>query len=342
MATLYESYGSFCTGIPSFRQLVSKKSKGTITLTKTFLSFESLVDKILFQVKLSEIQDILIKKRFNINLMELQTLHQTFHTLYPMKKKNNLYSPSKEMAMELFGQLTRLIFNKDQIILFDAIGSFYLGSLLSYDLKEIMIQGQIFLTENYILFKSFHSEGIYKIRVVDFKDITLEIEGSTTYVKIGTINGKIFSLFLLKRKRRKLVKDKLKTEKLYDVLNQAKMYKESEHLRLKKDEKGKFKKLKTMLKVSSRLKLKMMRTALELEKESFNNQIFEWAKKFEFTIDGDYMIINKETISAFLNHLKSLESRDPEDYKDNQLECSFCGNIIEHRIELCPYCGNKN
>jgi hypothetical protein len=342
MATLYKSYGSFCTGIPSFRQLVSKKSKGTITLTKTFLSFESLVDKILFQVKLSEIQDILIKKRFNINLIELKTPHQTFHTLYPMKKKGNSYSPSKEMTMELFDQLTRLIYNKDQTILFEAIGSFYLGSLLSYDLKEMTIQGLIFLTENYILFKSFHSEGIYKIKVVDFKDITLEIEDSTIYVKIGTPNGKIYSLFPLKRQRRKLIKDKLKTEKLYDVLNQAKMYKESEHLRLKKDEKEKFKKLKTMLKVSSRLKLKMMRTALELEKESFNDKIFEWAKKFEFKIDGDYMITNKETISAFLNHLESLESRDPEDVEDNQLECSFCGNIVEPKVELCPFCGNKN
>ncbi len=342
MATLYESYGSFSTGIPSFRQLVSKKSKGTITLTETFLSFESLVDKILFRVKLSEIQDILIKKRFNINLIELQTPHQTFYTLYPMKKKNNLYSPSKEMTMELFGQLTRLIFNKDQTILFDAIGSFYLGSLLSYNLKEMTIQGLIFLTENYILFKSFHSKGIYKIKVVDFKDITMEIENSIIYVKIGTINGKFFSLFPLKRQRRKLVKDKLKTEKLYDVLNQAKMHKESEQVRSKKDEKEKIKRIKTMLKVSNRLKLKMMRTALELEKESFNNQIFEWAKKFEFTIDGDYMIINKETISAFLNHLESLESRNSEDVKDNQLKCSFCGNTIDHKVELCPFCGNKN
>ena len=341
MVTLYESYGSFSTGIPSFRQLVSKKSKGTITLTETFLSFESLVDKILFQVKLSEIQDISIKNRSNINLIELQTPHQTFYTLYPMKKKNNSYSTSKEMTLELFGQLTRLIFTKDQTILFDAIGSFCLGSLLSYDLKEMTIQGHIFLTENYILFKSFHSEGIFKIKVLNFKDITMEIEGSTTYVKIGTIDEKTYSLFPLKRQRRSLVKDKLKTEKLYDVLNQAKMYKESEHLRLKKDERDKFKQLKTMLKVSNRLKLKMMRTTLGLEKESFNNKIFEWAKRFEFTIDGDYIIINKDTISAFLHHLKSLENRDRGYVKNNNTECSFCGNKFDLKKEVCPYCGNK-
>ena len=240
MVTFYESFGSFSSGIPSFRQLVSKKSKGTITLTETFLSFESQVDKILFQVKVSEIQDILIKNRSNINLIEPQTPHQTFYTLYPMKKKNNSYSPSKEMTMELFGQLTRLIFTKDQTILFDAIVSFYLGSLRSYDVKEMTIQGHIFLTENYILFKSFHSEGIYKIKILDFKEITMEIEDSTTYVKIGTVGGKIYSFFPLKGHRRKLVKDKVKTEKLYDVLNQAKMYKESEQIRLRKDERESF------------------------------------------------------------------------------------------------------
>ncbi len=342
MATLYESHGSFNTGIPSFRQLVSKKSKGTIILSETFLSFESLVDRILFKVKLSEVQDIRVKNRSNINLIELQTPHQTVYTLYPMKKKNNSYSPSKEMTLELFGQLTRLIFMKDQTILFDAIGGFYFGPLRSYDLKEMMIQGHIFLTENYIFFKSFNSEGINKIEVLDFKDITMEIEGSTTYVKIGTSGGKSYSLFPLKKQRRKLVKDKVKTEKLYDVLNQAKMYKESEHINLQKNEKDKFKQLKTMLNVSNRLKLKMMRTALGLEKESFNNFIFEWAKKFKFTIDGDYLIINKETISAFLNYLKSLENINHDIIKENKSDCSFCGNLIDIKISVCPYCGNKN
>jgi len=259
-----------------------------------------------------------------------------------MKKKNNSYSPSKEMTMELFGQLTRLIFTKDQKILFDAIVGFYLGSLRSYDVKEMTIQGHIFLTENYILFKSFHSEGIYKIKILDFKDITMEIEDSTTYVKIGTVGGKIYSLFPLKGHRRKLVKDKVKTEKLYDVLNQAKMYKESEHLSFKKEERDKFKQLKTMLKVSNRLKLKMMRTVLGLEKVSFNKVIFKWAKRFEFTIDGNYIIINKETVSAFLNYLKSLENSNHDIIKENKSDCSFCGNLIDIKISVCPYCGNKN
>ena len=341
MAALYESYGSFSTGIPSFRQLLSKKSKGSLTLTETLLSFESQVDKIRFQVKLSEIQNISIKKRSNINLIELQTHHQTFYTLYPMKEKNNSFTPSKEMTIELFGQLTRLIFNRDQTILFDAISSFYIGSLRSSDLKESILQGYIFLTENYILFKSFQPGNIYKINMLDFKDITMEITGSTTYIKIGTIYDQFYSFFPLKRQWRKLVKDKLKIEKLYDVLNQGKMYKESEQIRSKKEEKEKIKKIKSMLKVSNRLKLKMMRNVLGLEKESFNNQIFEWANKFNFTIDGDYVIINKDTSAAFIHHLESLENLYRSHANDNKTKCSFCGNMIELKEEVCPYCGNK-
>jgi len=342
MPNQYESFGSFNTGIPSNRLLISKKSKGEISLNETFLSFESQVDKILFQIKLSEIQDIAMKNRFKISLIEIQGLHQTFYTLYPLIKKDKSHSTSKEMTLELFRQLTRQVFNKDQTILFDTIGGFYLGSLRSYALKEMTIQGYIFLTENYILFKSFQPGNIYKINVLDFKDITMEIVDSTTYIKIGTVDGQIYSFFPLKKQWRKFGKDALKTEKLYDVLHQAKMYKESEHVRFKKDEKEKIKKIKTMLKVSNRLKLKMMRIALGLDKESFNNQIFEWAKRFNFTIDGDYIIINKDTIAAFLHHLKSLENKHRDDVKDNKTECSFCGNMIELKKGVCPYCGNKN
>ncbi len=339
MAILYESYGSFSTGIPSFRQMVSKKSKGTIILTETFLSFESLVDKILFQVKLSEIQDICRKIRFKITLIELQTPHHTFYTLYPMKKKNNSYSPSKEMTMELFRQLTRLIYNRNQTILFDAIASFHLNSLLSYDLKENTIHGQLFLTENYILFKSFHSKGIYKIDVLDIKDVTMEIEDSTIYVKIEANYKRIYYVFPLKRQRRKLIKDNLKAEKFYDVLNQATMYKQTEQVRLKKVEKENIKKIKNMLEVSNRLKLKMMRTTLGLEKESFNDRIFEWAKKFHFKIDGDNIIINKETIPAFLHQIISIDKED--NTITETTECLFCGNTVNNKLEVCPYCENN-
>ncbi len=120
------------------------------------------------------------------------------------------------------------------------------------------------------------------------------------------------------------------------------MYKESERIRVIKDVKEQIKKIKTMLKVSNRLKLKMMRTTLNIDKKIFNNLIFEWAKKFNFTIDGDYIIINKDTSSAFLHHLESLENMHQNYVNDSKSECSFCGNLIDSKVDVCPYCGNKN
>jgi len=31
--------------------------------------------------------------------------------------------------------------------------------------------------------------------------------------------------------------------------------------------------------------------------------IFKWAEEFSFTIDGDYLVINKETVSDFIDAL---------------------------------------
>ncbi len=319
--------------------LISKYLKGTISLTEKILSFESLKDKINFQLNLSEIQDIFMKIRYKIPLIELLTIHKTVYTLFPFKNKSNPTSSSREMTEELFKQLSRLVFNKDQSILYVARSKLYPRSIQNLKMNMNTFQGYIFLTENYILFKSFQPGSIYKINVLDFKDITMEIVDSTTYVKIGTLQGKIYSIFPLKRHWKMIKSDNKKTENLYDVLNQAKMYKESEKLNLQRVEHDKIKKIKTMFEVSDRLTLKMLRTSLGMQKEIFNTKIFEWAKKFDFAIDGDNLIINKSTIPAFLHHIKSIYNGD--NLISETAECLYCGNKVERIIEICPYCGNN-
>jgi len=73
-------------------------------------------------------------------------------------------------------------------------------------------------------------------------------------------------------------------------------------------------KLEKMFKVSNRIKFEMMRDALKIEEHLFNELIFEWADKFNFTIDGDYLIVNKETVDDFIQALdkqfKSWESKE--------------------------------
>lgn len=65
-------------------------------------------------------------------------------------------------------------------------------------------------------------------------------------------------------------------------------------------------KLKQMLRVSTKIRLDMMQDILGLSKKLFNEQIFRWANEFDFTIDGDYIVINKETVLEFINSLDQL------------------------------------
>jgi hypothetical protein len=237
MTILYESAGSFNTGIPNYRSFISKRSRGSIILDEKTLSFESEVDKIVFRIKLGEIEDFFMRSRFSIPYIELKTMNMATYTLYPLRKLKNSYNSSLVMTEELFRELARLICNKDQPILFDAIGILYPGSLQVIDLKEKSFQGHIFLTENYILFKSFQSSLINNIKITEIKQIIIEIVDSTKYVTIETLEGKEFSFLILKEKKRKFIKDKIKTEKFYDVLNNTKIYKDSEKLIEVKQEK---------------------------------------------------------------------------------------------------------
>ncbi|MFW9941210.1 MAG: hypothetical protein ACFFFT_09225 [Candidatus Thorarchaeota archaeon] len=241
MTILYESSGSFNTGVPNYRSFISKKSRGVITLDEKTLSFESEVDKIVFHIKLSEVQDFFMRTRFSIPYIELNSINNSTYTLYPLRKHKNSYSSSLLMTEELFRELARLICNKDQAIYFDAIGALYPGSFQSIDLKKKTLKGHIFLTENYILFKSFQMGDINNINIVDIKQIMIELVDSTKYVTIETIKGIIFSFLILKEKKRRFVKDKFKTEKFYDVLNNTKTYKDSEKLLEVKHEKKKVK-----------------------------------------------------------------------------------------------------
>ena len=40
-----------------------------------------------------------------------------------------------------------------------------------------------------------------------------------------------------------------------------------------------------------------------MQEEAFSEKIFEWAEEFNFTIDGDYLVVNKETIDDFMSAL---------------------------------------
>ena len=64
--------------------------------------------------------------------------------------------------------------------------------------------------------------------------------------------------------------------------------------------------LKSLLEVSKRIRIEMIQTLLNIEKEKLFDLLIDWGKKYQFEIDGDFLNINKETLPDLL---KTLDDR---------------------------------
>ena len=62
-------------------------------------------------------------------------------------------------------------------------------------------------------------------------------------------------------------------------------------------------KIERIMRVSSRIRLDTMRDVLNLEPKIFHERLIGWAEKFGFEIDGDYLNINKDKVSDFIEKL---------------------------------------
>ena len=123
-----------------------------------------------------------------------------------------------------------------------------------------------------------------------------------------------------------------------DIL--AKLEKIEEPKEFSDPEKSLIKKIETMLKVSTRIKLNMMREALGIDEKIFSEKIFEWAEKFDFVIDGEYLIIKAGSISAFVkNLLLDHDLLKQNKKKHKKIICQLCGKKIDKNSKVCPYCG---
>jgi len=61
--------------------------------------------------------------------------------------------------------------------------------------------------------------------------------------------------------------------------------------------------IKRIMQTSTKVNLDRMQDVLGMERKKFNKDIFRWAEIFNFSIDGDYLVVNKETVSNFISYL---------------------------------------
>ena len=337
MVILFESFGNFTTGQTSYIALVSRKSRGTITLTEKEFLFKSVKDKITFHLRISDIQNFAMKSRFQLPTIELLSIQGIIYTFYPHKKEDSSLATSKKATIDLFRQLTRSTFKKESPILFETIGSFRDYDLNGGKTVSDSLKGMIFLNEDFLSFKPFTEKSVYQIPILNISKIIIDTSNIGPAVNIQTKEGKSYTLMVLKKQLKVYAKDKSKTGKLYELLNQAKIYKSSEHIRLEKEEQEKIERIKSMMEVSNRLRLDMIRVALDMDEKLFTQKVFQWAKEFNFLIDGDYLIINQDSAKEFIEDLSvgaNILSR-----KGLKIKCRFCEKLIEYGAKICPHCG---
>lgn len=339
MVILFESFGNFTTGQTSYMALISRKSRGTITLTEKEFMFKSEKDKIAFHLRFRDVQNFALKTRFQLPTIELVSVQGILYTFYPHKKEKSSLATSKKATEDLFRQLTRSTFKKESPILFETTGSFRDYDLTGGRAVSDSQRGIIFLNEDFLSFKPFVEKSIYQIPIMNIIKILIDTSNIGPAVNIQTKEGKSYTLMALKKQLKMHTKNKPKTEKLYELLNQAKIYKLSEQIRLEKEEQEKIERIKSMMEVSSRLRLDMIRTALDMDEKLFTQKVFQWAKEFNFLIDGDYLIINEDTAKEFIEDLSvgaNILSR-----RGLKIKCRFCDNLIEYSAKICPHCGKE-
>ena len=66
--------------------------------------------------------------------------------------------------------------------------------------------------------------------------------------------------------------------------------------------------LKSLLEVSKRIRIEMIQTLMNIEKEKLFDLLIDWGKKYQFEIDGDFLNINKETLPDLLKTLDDMET----------------------------------
>ncbi|MBD3351471.1 MAG: tetratricopeptide repeat protein [Candidatus Lokiarchaeota archaeon] len=62
-------------------------------------------------------------------------------------------------------------------------------------------------------------------------------------------------------------------------------------------------KLKSLLRVSKKVKLEDLQTILGLERAALLNVVIEWAETYGFEIDGEYLLIQKKSLPKFFKNL---------------------------------------
>ncbi len=162
--------------------------------------------------------------------------------------------------------------------------------------------------------------------------------------------------YTLERERQIVERERVEQERIDQIRRERELkwqkQVELERQRKLEEERVLLNKIRKAMKVSTRIKMDLLRSYLKMDKTIFNEKIIDWAAQFGFVLDGDYLNIKEETVSEFIDELEKEfeEMRDPTYPKDEtELEidqksfrlCPFCASKNRKKDKYCKYCGSS-
>ena len=88
-----------------------------------------------------------------------------------------------------------------------------------------------------------------------------------------------------------------------DYAQKCVKYCQRKKAKMDREDKEKVKIIEKILIEADSIQLDTLRNALKMDVRNFNNKILDWSIDYGFEIDGDYLITNKNTVSAFIDEL---------------------------------------
>ena len=152
----------------------------------------------------------------------------------------------------------------------------------------------LLLNKEKIIFKSQQMATIQEMLLRDISTLVKERSGSVDYLKIITSAKQCFAFCVALAGSKK--PDNYGTNQLYSLLLKLEGVKG-------KSEQQVIDKLKSMIQVSPRINITVLKEVLGVESSIFYQNIYNLAAQLELTIDGDYLKVDKISVSEFIRGL---------------------------------------
>lgn len=209
--------------------------------------------------------------------------------------------------------------------IYEGWARFYKEPRSSFEIKNT---GVLFISQEALKFKSYDKGLFHEVPLSEIKEVSYD----KYKISITTTDGSKYSLFAMKNNNKL---DKKKNPYIHDILVSLKEQQAIQEVRV-------IEKLTQIMKLSSKISVHMLKELFKLDIGKTYDILYNWAARFGFTVDGDYLLVSEPAVSEFLVQLKAKREEKQDGAETKKIACLYCGSLIEVDVKYCPQCGNEN